>query len=69
MEDGMEWQPIETAPKAADILLGAFYNSGHWDVAVGRWQVKRWPYVGQSQPTHWMPLPPAPTRDGEGEQP
>lgn len=62
----MDWQPIETAPKdGADILLGAFYDSGHWDVVLGRWQSWRrlpgWPPCGRTYPTHWMPLPAPPT--------
>lgn len=57
------WQPIETAPKDCDVLLGAFYDSGYWDVQLGHWQPhnKRWPPTGQNQPSHWhhIPTPPA----------
>lgn len=57
-----EWRPIETAPMDQEVLLGAYYNSGIWDQAIGQWHAwnKRWPPLGQSFPTHWRPLPAAP---------
>ena len=57
------WQPIETAPKDERILLGGFYASGNFDVEVGAWVFthRRWPYIGDKFPTHWMPLPAPPS--------
>ena len=70
----MEWQPIETAPKNADILLYCPRRG----VVCGRWSDERYatkpkPYwthdrerlfgvreTREDQPTHWMPLPEAP---------
>ena len=67
------WQPIDTAPqqgremfvvKAFNVMTGAFsngrsYTSDPWCV----WRaadggLARWPH--EFQPTHWMPLAPAP---------
>ena len=65
------WQPIETAPKDERILLGGFYASGNFDVEVGAWVFthRRWPYIGDKFPTHWMPLPapPSPAKTGGAE--
>jgi len=55
-----EWQPIETAPKDGEILLSGQWLSGTWEVRIGRWLVHRWPFVGEGQPTYWMPLPDPP---------
>ena len=60
----MEWRPIESAPwDGGDMLV---YNpvscemfvayqteSGRWSFAVG--------HVMKNDPSHWIPLPPAPT--------
>lgn len=63
------WQPIETAPKdGSDVLL--FYAEvygqthqviiGHWNPR-GFWVWQHRAVRGYSyEPTHWMPLPPAP---------
>lgn len=62
------WQPIETAPKDGTWVLAVGKNGA------GRWttpQTVRWTGLWESpvhdarvevyhQPTHWMPLPPAP---------
>lgn len=60
----MSWQPIETAPKDGTeiILAGQFRNGQKWDIRSGFYSMSRskWPYVGESYPTHWMPLPEAP---------
>ena len=65
----MEWQSIETAPDTTDervlvfaegeVVIGyrnSFYEGAPW------WQCEdEGPLVwGRIQPTHWMPLPPAP---------
>lgn len=55
-----EWQPIETAPKDEELILAGQWLSGRWEVRNGRWLANRWPFVGFSQPTHWMPLPTPP---------
>ncbi|MCL1915541.1 MAG: DUF551 domain-containing protein [Desulfovibrionaceae bacterium] len=58
------WQPIETAPKNADIIIYA--NSGeYWKVGQGerRSGGKGWRFKGESSivfPTHWMSLPEPP---------
>ena len=57
----MEWrQDFENAPKDRVILLAGQWNSGEWEVKADQWLVNRWPFVGQGQPTHWMPLPAPP---------
>ena len=60
------WQPIETAPSGESVLVyGAPTpkQMGEWYVATnfdGAWEQPNgaWPDV---QPTHWMPLPAAPS--------
>ena len=62
-----QWQPISTAPKdGTDILLRGGKNSGRW-IRTAYWakRTEHWcvdMVGGQSftEPTHWMPLPPAP---------
>lgn len=67
------WQPIETAPRDAFLLL--LYNeqegvcAGYWDICE---RPPRWIQVetqgitsAYMNPTHWMPLPDPPTsREG-----
>ena len=63
------WLPIETAPKettqmfvvvAFGAKVGATpYNSDPWCVWHQRGEFVRWPH--KFSPTHWMPLPEAPT--------
>ena len=50
------WQPMETAPRDRTILLAG----ENW-TSTGAWCVDSW-VSGEFdvQPTHWMPLPPAP---------
>ena len=67
------WQPIETAPKettqmfvvvAFGAKVGATpYNSDPWCVWHQRGEFVRWPH--KFSPTHWMPLPEAPTMQEE----
>lgn len=71
MSAGMEWQPIETAPKDGTVILLAEPNhDGSFCIATGRWvepYIKP-PYWGDGLtddllmdgPTHWSPLPEAP---------
>jgi len=66
-----EWRPIETAPKnEAEVLLfwpfitqDGYATNGFWDDP-GPGVEPHWysPTVngGATQPTHWLPLPPAP---------
>lgn len=62
------WQPIETAPRGwKDILLfdpdmddNEGVSQGYYsetDGGYGRWMSY---YDGPCEPTHWIPLPPAP---------
>lgn len=68
------WQPIETAPKDGQeiILFNPKEKGSHWpqlliaywrhDVAQGCWVHQgRACYGVGIAPTHWMPLPEAPT--------
>lgn len=71
------WQPIETAPKNVDHMLlsdGARVSLGGWisDIEhgaeyegqigmAGWWAVDLGP--NNDRPTHWMPLPAAPTKE------
>lgn len=75
------WQPIETAPKDADVLLLYLDGSG---VQPGYWEDDRWIACEthwltgggwHAEPTHWMPLPDPPAaavpgapHDYEGER-
>jgi hypothetical protein len=67
------WQDISTAPKDGTFILiypsscwvedvEHDYEVSYWDEDFGRWHFSALPddYTG---PTHWMPLPPAPTGD------
>ena len=65
---GVEWQPIETAPKDGTGVLG--FISESWIEGIF-WNEEEWSYLsdgditshGRLQPTHWMPLPAAPTQE------
>lgn len=66
----MEWQPIATAPKMPTVLLFAITDTetGNWKMETGFWHdgYDAWRWGGhichtyETQPTHWMPLPPPP---------
>lgn len=68
----MGWQPIETAPKdGTEVLLIGRYPSATstptfsdiyhgWRSLKGHWT--RWPHP--FDPTHWMPLPDPPAKEG-----
>jgi hypothetical protein len=74
----MEWQPIETAPKdGTDILMygedvgiaaGCYYTREEAGCFAGWFGTCADGRVNVN-PTHWMPLPPAPssTQQGEGK--
>lgn len=62
----MDWQPIETAPRdGSDIILWLPWVAC---ARTGRWTMhKLWSVdfgatrmIVRGEPTHWMPLPPAP---------
>jgi hypothetical protein len=60
----MEWQPIETAPRDASIVIVycAFcdlVNAAYWGGEVWYW-VWSDPPETDCHPTHWMPLPDPP---------
>ena len=64
-----EWQPIETAPNNELILIGPTKRMG---VCVGmNHSFEGWvtetpsDWVSIYAPTHWMPLPAAPKKEGE----
>lgn len=61
-----QWQPIETAPKDGTyvLLYCDYYGIGRcvWDDWRGVWRSDDPNHgIGFPQPTHWMPLPAAPT--------
>lgn len=69
----MDWQPIETAPKSGLqrllVVRDGRIEFAHWAVMFdddgkpsgGWWWTDRLIKDREPQPTHWMPLPPAPT--------
>ncbi|CAH1678059.1 hypothetical protein [Chelatococcus sp.] len=78
MTTRMEWQPIETAPKDGIEMLVARF----WPDKSPIYQVDRWCEKGEAgyegfgkfnmqywPPTHWMPLPPPPGSEDEGDIP
>lgn len=71
----MDWQPIETAPKKEDVAIlltnGEFTTIGSWELQEHHkaprphFSTERGYLFGKGfdrtfNPTHWMPLPPAP---------
>jgi len=69
------WQPIDTAPKDGTPILGFIpsYYQGKGGMVVAVWMDfsdrPGWYSEISSvhEPTHWMPLPPAPTGNGADE--
>lgn len=65
-----EWQPIETAPRQREVLVGSHRYRGWqevaWCCALGEWHkttgLDRLPHA----PTHWMPLPAPPGEASDG---
>lgn len=58
----MKWQPVETAPKGDGRDYVILYDK---HVCVGVWFEDRWKPIHSTEsvhPTHWMPLPPKPTK-------
>lgn len=64
-----EWKTIDSAPKDRPILLAGRWDgqfqSGNWDYCIGEWLVNRFPFVGESGPTHWKELEPPKAREDE----
>lgn len=64
-----EWQPIETLPDWGTVLL----FDEEWEATLGAIQIGHCNGLGEFivdacpdfHPTHWMPLPPAPTAGQE----
>lgn len=60
---GVEWQPIETAPKDGTDLLVSYYLWGPRQAVAG-WFEGDWLIFEKPddpiKPAHWMPLPPPP---------
>ncbi len=54
-----QWQPIETAPKNGDLILGWSKPWGE-HVQTVRFLTGKNQWNVTMQPTHWMPLPEAP---------
>lgn len=71
------WQPIETAPRKAHILIACadgVVREGYWGVADYNRSKKSWvfgwvshPNSGDHKPTHWQPLPAPPSSPAAGE--
>ncbi len=71
----MNWQPIESAPTNASVLVfipnadhygHGVYRAMQVDMGTGRRWMTSGLHIGrdcgaENQPTHWMPLPPEPS--------
>jgi hypothetical protein len=60
----MNWQAIDTAPSAEDILLyfaGGFICVGFFSLDDNQWWNDDGTVELNVSPTHWMPLPEPPT--------
>lgn len=69
--ESLAWQPLETAPKDGTHVLmyrADGFSEAWWKKEPGLmgvyWGGKGWWYPSHSLPTHWMPLPSAPTDGG-----
>lgn len=70
----VEWRPIETAPRDGTLILCLYpERHGQGRVSLRYWAFGDWPSSGRTEgwsdqhrqlrktdPTHWLPLPPAP---------
>jgi hypothetical protein len=74
MSDPNKWQPIETAPKDTPVLVWAYcYKASRFATFVAEQETNYgWDVCGATgyewessfnTPTHWMPLPPPPSRE------
>ncbi len=75
----VEWRPIETAPKDGTLILCLYPDRhGQDQLSLRYWAVGDWPSSGRTEgwsdqhrqlrktePTHWLPLPPAPGEEDE----
>ena len=66
-----QWRPIETAPKDGTVILafralpcGPEMSSVAWKHKEHAFGNSGWHYPEWNGPTHWMPLPSAPTKEG-----
>ena len=66
-----QWRPIETAPKDGTVILafralpcGPEMSSVAWKHSEHAFGNSGWHYPEWNGPTHWMPLPSAPTKEG-----
>ena len=63
LEKLTQWQPIATAPKDGKLVLlfGRHYiKTGYYDDTPQIGNYPNWRWGLTIEPTHWMPLPPAP---------
>jgi hypothetical protein len=63
-----QWQRISTAPKDGKNILiyDGFISVGYWLDGAHSWNDGNWWVEGGQitvDPTHWMPLPAAPTKE------
>lgn len=62
-----EWQPIETAAKVEKPIVGCYVMGGYATAVIVWWSHldNAWETYNRKSPpvTHWMPLPPPPTKD------
>ncbi len=58
-----KWQTMETAPRDGTYIFVGFRSpDGYWNCDMTRWDGDGWWQHRQRNPTHWMPLPPPPTK-------
>lgn len=66
-----QWQPIETAPKDGTRVIlawggksigGFFLDNSRSQIPWSGWRTESMVPMPAGQPSHWMPLPPPPTK-------